>query len=449
MTFYLLPTHPSLTLEDRFSILDGDDQESAVPQSELLNALLAKSLSSLGHASPTKVLIDLIEDIASLVHDDGSIDTGFLSDYMNSRRDDESRAEYSLHDIVRSILVTAQSMAEVFQLRFHSIPQLGKTGASNVELTGEEVNVLLAHQLLGTLSQPEGNTWGIPCFTSWYGAQAQPSLAVRGYLDILFMHFAGNLYRKTQSFRFTAAWASDDLDPNNFSKPIKFRVKIVREETDAFQDRALPTESLLVACHSQPGPGPGGTHEERLMASSPALAIASLLCPVLDNDMAVATSEFPVHAIFKGHNRTAEVYQMYSRLDDMPKRCYILADALELDAVDDLTGDALRDLQGNRVLREVRKLFAALLAAQCASPNVSTVYSPLWGCGAFGGNPVVKAICMMMAASLAGVELCLIVLDSRKCALNDLIDIEDWILFKQLFARVTSEEANSWSIADL
>jgi len=52
--------------------------------------------------------------------------------------------------------------------------------------------------------------------------------------------------------------------------------------------------------------------------------------------------------------------------------------------------------------RELNKAFAGFWSAEKEPPPVAT---GLWGCGAFGGNPELKALIQMMAASLAGRRL--------------------------------------------
>src|SRR5262249_40731619 len=75
-----------------------------------------------------------------------------------------------------------------------------------------------------------------------------------------------------------------------------------------------------------------------------------------------------------------------------------LMDALELDEVSSDTDTP--DLLPPNISREFRKAVVAFSSADC-----STVYTPLWGCGAFCGDPAVKMTIIWMAASVAGVGL--------------------------------------------
>lgn len=95
----------------------------------------------------------------------------------------------------------------------------------------------------------------------------------------------------------------------------------------------------------------------------------------------------------------------------------MLADALPLDELVANGVVGLPDLETGRVEREVRKLFAAFSGAAEVARSEGygrcVVEANAWGCGAFGGNVLVKGVCMAVAAGLADVEVVLTLLEGR------------------------------------
>jgi poly(ADP-ribose) glycohydrolase len=83
----------------------------------------------------------------------------------------------------------------------------------------------------------------------------------------------------------------------------------------------------------------------------------------------------------------------------------LFMDALELDMAIDTSGD-LADLKPHNLERDLRKAYVGF-----SSLSFRTIITGPWGCGAFGGDPAVKAIILWMAASLAGVPTLKILLD--------------------------------------
>ena len=76
----------------------------------------------------------------------------------------------------------------------------------------------------------------------------------------------------------------------------------------------------------------------------------------------------------------------------------LFMDALEIDNMSD--GEGLPDLLPGHMDREISK---AALAFSCG--RYEEVWTGLWGCGAFGGDPGVKMLCVWCAASMAGTKL--------------------------------------------
>ncbi|KAF2260477.1 hypothetical protein CC78DRAFT_584765 [Lojkania enalia] len=432
---YLLPTHLSIKSDDPLSVLAKDD----APQAEVLDALLATALVRLRSSTlVVDILQSLIEDLAYTIHGNGSIDTANLRKYI----DRSVSSLYTCPATVENVVHAARSLPSLFPEQSLYTPC---SDGDIVACNGAQIDALLAHQLLGTLSQPSGATWGLPDFTSWFAANPAHRNAVDGYLTTVFDHFARGGYGPDYSFMFMLRIANEMPDPSQCNRSPTVRLHLVPEESEPSE---LPQPTfVLVAAHSQPGPGATATQEERLQSASLALSTSALFTPKIPDEGAVITSAFPVHAAWKGHNRTARLDRLFPA-DGLPRRHYILADALPLDEMYD-NGDGLRDLQPGRVEREVRKLYASFSGAirmrdmcYCNLNEACVVETGAWGCGAFGGNILVKAMCMMIAAGLTGIELHLTLLEPRVHDIEAVKTVltENWTA-AELWKRITRPDA--------
>lgn len=406
MTSYLLPYHRSQTCSDPLDLCESNAEH--VKRSEVLKVLFQNAEEQMDLFA----LPRLIEDIAYTLHGDGTVDTGSLRLHLTSFTSPS----------VRPIIDIARNLPRLFES--HRLPVLS-TSRSNWTYTmyRSHVDALLAHYLLGTLTQPLGTDWGRPSLLSWYKRvedQAHPK-AIDGYLHIIGDHFHRGGYGSSGplEYCYTLGFAANMPDPATSDAIPKVRVLIVSEPVEPFHDAGDSEDQhyrfVLVAANKQPGPGPNGTQEERLQASSPALMLSSLLCPIIPEDAALVTSSFPVHGSWTGHNRTAQQSGLYT-VDKRPSRRYILADALELD-ISEHEGPGLADLAPGNVEREVRKLYAgfreAAYVAGKAHGRRAIIEASAWGCGAFGGNLFVKVVCMAIAAALSEVALDLTLLRDR------------------------------------
>lgn len=421
---YQLPTHPAILNNDPLGIIEADD----VPQAQVLDTLLDAAVTRLTLQNAADTLTTLVEDVAYTIHGNGSINTENLRQFL---RREESPAPQT----IVSLLSAARNLSERFPT--HSLEQLKEDG-DITRYNGGQVDSLLAHQFLGSLPQPEGTSWGLPCFTDWFAGDPAHPEAVDGYLRTIFDHFAQGGYAPELYFTFSLHTADSMPDPSKCKTTPEIHFFTAREESEPSDD--LEPTFVLVAAHSQPGPGATGTQEERLQSASQALSISALISPILADNAAVVTSMFPVHAAWKGHNRTTRLGTLYPTAR-RPQRHYILADALQLDDVEG-EDSQLSDLQAKNMEREVKKLYAAFSGAVKMQEVCGKLGSPIietgaWGCGAFGGNIYAKAICIMVAAGLTGAGVCLTLLESRK---------QEVVLVRSLLARQLNT-AKLWNAA--
>ncbi|PPJ56805.1 hypothetical protein CBER1_05944 [Cercospora berteroae] len=415
MSHYHLPNHASRTSLDPLGICD--DGEDVANQSSILEKLLCTAESSFDELEPSKgqneprseqayrsafcrIYANLLKDIAYSLHEDGSLDTtGVEALIASSKISVGNLSKFGKAVCSNAIAIgSPESPFADGELR-----QLC-ADTTSIGLDSKQVDILLAHMLLGTLSKPPGNEWGRPGFTELFSNAGKTAQA---YLQTLFEHFAEGGYTKTDPsgearFHLQNSANMPDLTTSHLPAP-HLPVRIVETPSENSPPDYSPNRHVLVAAHSQPGPGPNGTQEERLVGQSPALALISLLKPVLGPDEVIITSNLWAHSSWSGHGREAKMIQLFSS-DERPRIHYIIADALELD-IEDSKDDILPDLRPENLEREVRKLYAAFAGAKAISGRAATKIQIVpWGCGAFGGSFGVKTQCMMMAAGLAGLE---------------------------------------------
>ncbi|KAF2475372.1 uncharacterized protein BDR25DRAFT_301076 [Lindgomyces ingoldianus] len=430
---YQLPTDPSILNSDPLGIHDSDDAR----QFEVLDTLLETAIIRItSNTTAVDIIPGLVEDIAYTIHGNGTLDASHLRDYLLSKNNADSES-------FAFLLSTARSLSEHFP--DHTLDTLSKDG-DEIACNGAQVNALLAHQFLGTLARPEGTSWGIPCFTDWFAGNPAHRQAVDGYLSTILDHFTQGGYPETMEFTFSMYTADGMPDPSACDKLPNLHLHVVSEESEPSMATGEPF--VLVAANSQPGPGATATQEERLQSASPALSTSALFTPVLPDQAAVVTSVFPVHAAWKGHNRAARLERLFG-VEERPWRHYILADALQLDDAEE-EHDGLNDLQLGRVEREARKLFAAFIGVRkmqdrsSAANNTCVVEAGAWGCGAFGGNVLIKTVCMMIASAITGVEVHLTLLEQRDVDIDAITALlGSNFTARELWKRISSPDVRS------
>ncbi|TFK76799.1 hypothetical protein BDN72DRAFT_829965 [Pluteus cervinus] len=376
---YRLPSHPALVSADPLGVCDGESPSWWDVITRHIKDVQESDGSSLGK------LPGLIEDLGYSLHGNGKVDTGFLRQFIHHHIPPGDRTR--LLDV---ILEHAVSLPVMFPS--HTLQQLS-IHSPFIEFSDGQVKALLSHQLLGTLLPPNGNTWGCT-FLPWYQTSQPMPNAVEGYLTATFYYFL-NSYPSAQ-FKWCASPLGHPWAPSQAR--LFHHVTFNRV---ALSDVEFPLNARycsLISSHSSPGFGTSCTQEELVTAACPALLVlgALLVTPPIPADTALLARNVVPTAQWKGQGREARLVQL---LNAPETRSFIFADALELDLID---GD-LPDLLPGNVERELNKLFAGF--SRLANDGVLDVASPLWGSGAFGGNPIVKVMIMAMAAAQTGINI--------------------------------------------
>jgi hypothetical protein len=405
--FYILPSHPSLSSLDPLSITDINDPT--------IWQVISASIASF--RDNTFTLWDLpllIEDLAYSIHGKGQVDTSFLRHYLTKTYDDPSNwaTKTLLDEIFDSILALPTLFPN------NAVPYLTDLHPA-IELSQAQIKSLVAHQILGTLKPPEGNDWGCT-FLCWYTEPQPLEQVVRGYLATVFHFFERQSNTRGPTlYEICSASECIPLTASSTWKSCNTRVfdHLIIESTSASTVR-FPHNFLrciLVSSNKSPGFGPACTQEELITGACPALLpFGALLVspPVPDSAALLALRVVPM-AAWEGEGRAARLIE---KLESETEYTFLLVDALELDnAPGDLESPVkLVDLDPDLLSRELHKAYAGFSALH--TRDIHQIAAPLWGAGAFGGDPVVKTLILAMAGALSGVTVWLSVDATRSLA---------------------------------
>jgi poly(ADP-ribose) glycohydrolase len=147
------------------------------------------------------------------------------------------------------------------------------------------------------------------------------------------------------------------------------------------------------------------TQEETHVGISPEACPAVLVTPPLKDNQILIIRGAEVMVNMVGQRRDIRICALEVCKDTLlvpatnwTERTTLLIDALELDMV---SGDEmLPDLEPGNVRWKLVKAYLAF-----SSALYEKVITPLWGCGAFGGDPGVKMLVLWCSASLSSTSL--------------------------------------------
>ncbi|GLB36453.1 hypothetical protein LshimejAT787_0307410 [Lyophyllum shimeji] len=350
---YILPSHPLLVSPDPLGVTDSDNPT--------VWEVITATIHSFRPESTLWQLPQLIQDLAYSVHGKGNIDTSFLRHFLASNYPDP--LEDTSKKILIEILDHALALPAVFPE--HDMAYLGRSNPGHS--LPQKAILGDAHFYVGIRSRNPYRRHPV----IYHHIDAQ-SLQLESGHD---------------------SWQNCDA--------VLFDSLII-EPTSATSVR-FPHETLkcmLVASNRSPGFGSSCTQEELITGACPALLpLGALLVspPVPDDAVLLAQRVTPLTS-WRGRGRDAQVT---GNLDAWDEYTFLLLDALELD-VEDLQFPLL-DLVAGSLLRELRKALTGFRALR--AHDITHIASPLWGAGAFGGDPIVKSIILAMAGARAGVKV--------------------------------------------
>ncbi|KAF5611065.1 poly(ADP-ribose) glycohydrolase [Fusarium subglutinans] len=382
--FFHLPNSASCRILDRFSDLPDDagveeDEDGKIPFWPLLKT--------------------------------PSLDYGFLKGFL------EQRGEADILDkIWPKIRDVALDLPTYFPDGELGLLQPGHP----LHLSRGQVACLVAHQFLCSFT-PQKNDDGYQDLGIWFSSEQRHPTAVQMYLEALFAYFqstpeASALLEDHQvTPKSNHCSVSYELHPGKpvsleAAKLAKLQVNFLDTHTSNTHNPEVQGEGggAVVSSNKVIGFGQSATQEEIFVGIAPEAYPVVLVAPHLTDDTVISVSGARAMIDMKGQRRNIEwTIRPTPPTEDFAgwKESWkgghlVFMDALEMDMLDHSGNDGLPDLSHGNIDREINKA-----ANGFSSYKGNSVFTGLWGCGAFGGDPGVKLLILWLAAGAADVEL--------------------------------------------
>lgn len=392
----ILPSSPQVRCLDRFSILDDDfeSEDGLVPFWALLQKILLKEAIS------SSDVVDILDTVSNCLR--GS--SGSAGDFGMLKQAVEDTGPVFFSTIWPNIIQFALGMPDYFPAG--KIEPL-KSGAY-LHLSRAQVRCLVAHQFLCTFSSPSWRN-DFYDFSIWYdGSQRHPK-AVKMYLAALFKYFQRLDVPDTETDSENVEYSLHSLGDGGISSVEPWtdialsKATVVNLSNYSTEQQELqyqgPNGATVVSANKDIGFGQSATQEELYVGNCPEACPAVLLTPTLRSDQVLVINGARPMLRVTGQRREIT----WSPLEPPSHGGRMLfMDALEIDEIDENDG-ILPDLKPKNLDREILKAYTAF--SSWKSAETATVWSGIWGCGAFNGDPGVKMCILWIAASLAGKNL--------------------------------------------
>ncbi|KAF5584623.1 poly(ADP-ribose) glycohydrolase [Fusarium pseudocircinatum] len=408
--FFHLPNSASCRILDRFSDLPDDaeveeDENGKVPFWPLLKHLLYTPVSSIAQ------LIDRLQTIAA------NAETCQDSDYGVLKRFLEQRGEADIFDTIwPKIRDVALTLPTYFPDGKLELLQPGHP----LHLSRGQVACLVVHQFLCSFT-PQRNDDGYQDLGIWFSSEQRHPTAVQMYLEALFTYFASipEAIALLEDHQLTPHGAHDSISYElHLGKPVsleaaklaKLRLHFLDAHKSNTHNPELQGEggAAVVSSNKVIGFGQSATQEEIFVGIAPEAYPVVLVAPHLTDDTVITVFRARAMVDMKGQRRNIE----WTIRPTLPSKDFagwkkswrggrlVFMDALEMDMLDHSEDTGLPDLSYGNIDREINKA-----ANGFSSYKGNSVFTGLWGCGAFGGDPGVKLLILWLAAGVADVEL--------------------------------------------
>ncbi|KAI5467695.1 hypothetical protein BGZ63DRAFT_410587 [Mariannaea sp. PMI_226] len=415
-SFFFLANSQSCRVLDRFSDLPDDidadeDEHGRITFWPLLQHLLYRPISSTGQ------LIEVLQTIGANAESTPDNDFAFLKQFLLSGKG--VQIEEFLNSIWPNLRDIASDLPDYFPDGQLNLLEAGHTS----KLSRGQVACLVIHQFLCS-AVPQRHDDGYQDFGLWYNSGQRHPAAVEMYLTALFAYFstlpdAGALLQEHQSGR-----SNDDTFVTytlhkQAENPCLEGIPLGPVQVDYLADHTTdshqaevqgPHGAAVVSANKVIGFGQSATQEEIYAGIAPEACPVVLVAPHLSADTVIIVSGARAMLRVVGQRRdiTWQARPGLAPKNDLNAWSQswrggrlIFMDALEMDMVES-PEDMVPDLLTGNIDRELRKAFAGFVAA---SERDATIWTGLWGCGAFCGDAGVKLLILWLAASAAGVQL--------------------------------------------
>ncbi|KAL4729061.1 hypothetical protein ACLX1H_003469 [Fusarium chlamydosporum] len=401
---FLLPNSSSCRVLDRFSDLPENVQIEEDPEGKilfwpLLHHLISTPVSNIAQ------LIDRLQTIAAIAETYQDNDHGFLNMFLQEKNTSEF-----LNAVWPKIREIALDLPVYFPNGQLELLQPG----SPLHLSRGQVACLVTHQFLCSLV-PQRCDDGYQDLGIWYSSEQRHPTAVRMYLEALFAYFerlptAQDLLddHKTDSAGNTNAISYELHERSRVSLGNAQLGPVLVEYLDVHtSDTHHPHVqgkggAVVVSANKVIGFGQSATQEEIFVGIAPEAYPVVLVAPHLTDGTVITVSGARAMVDVRGQRRNIEwnVRPTDNDWASWQGGRLIFMDALEMDMLEPPSSNGLPDLCAENIDREINKATNGF-----TSYKGDYVFTGLWGCGAFGGDPGVKLMILWLAAGVANVKL--------------------------------------------
>ena len=394
---FLLPNSPTCRVIDRFSDLPDnspiiEDSEGKIPFWPLLHHLISTPILNIS------LLVDRLQTIAANAETYPGGDLGFLDKFLKEKGEEK---------IVYTIWLKVRQIALDIAVYFPSGElELLRPGCP-LKLSRGQVACLVVHQFLCSFV-PQRDDDGYQDLSIWYPEQQRHPVAARMYLEALFAYFeslppAEELIVDHQAGHKPVSYELHQRNqtPLADSKLGPVYVNYLDVHTsDTHHPRVQGKGgAVVVPSNKVIGFGQSATQEEIFVGIAPEAYPVVLVAPRLADDTVIAVSGARAMVDVRGQRRNIE-WNIRTMTNDSEGGRLIFMDALEMDMVERSSDNDLPDLYPENIDRELNKAINGF-----TSYNGDSIFTGLWGCGAFGGDPGLKLIILWLAAGAANVGL--------------------------------------------
>ncbi|KAB8627265.1 hypothetical protein FH972_026098 [Carpinus fangiana] len=384
---YTLPSSPNIKCQDRFSLLEDEEDVYEVRFWDIFQVILQSPVSSANQ------IIEILDTIAVTLRDGQTMDYGGLKQVLEEWP--------NILQLWPTLVQMALKMPELFPGDCISILT---TETPVLMFSREQVCCLVVHQFFCTLRAP---VWqdGYQDFDLWYSKEQPHDRAATIYLNSLLTYFS-RCATLVQDGDWKVSYSLRVLNDADQRPHRLIPLEIVQvSEVSTCEDLVgLSGNACVVSANRYVGFGQSATQEEIFVGTCPEACPIVLVTPPLEDNQVLIVKGAEGMVETEGQRRDIRVVGPYRQYPDVElhqdkwrNRTMLFMDALELDLAE---GDGLADLLPANVRREKMKALNAFTSGEYGSVSVG-----FWGCGAFNGDAEVKMLILWCAASAAGTTL--------------------------------------------